>query len=132
MQATVTMMIHSKLRKLLLCDVEDNTQVIPPAPVVLVEHDLVLRRSVWEIFVYDANGSVKHMGIPIRPYQTVIQVFRKHSDAAAVAVTQMVTTTKDVRFKVTICLYLIPKISARSLSRLMTVLRPSMNTCHNR
>ena len=44
----------------------------------------------------------------------------------------MVTTTKDVRFKVTICLYLIPKISARSLSRLMTVVRPSMITRHNR
>ena len=42
MQATVTMMIHSQLRKLLLCDVEDNTQLIPSAPVVLVEHDLVL------------------------------------------------------------------------------------------
>ena len=42
MQATVTMMIHSQLRKLLLCDVEDNTQLIPPAPVVLVKHDLVL------------------------------------------------------------------------------------------
>ena len=72
------------------------------------------------------------MGIPIRPCQTVIQGLRKYSDAAAVTVTQMVTTTKDVRFKVTICLYLIPKISARSLSRLMTVVRPSMNTSHNR
>ena len=32
MQATVTMIIQYKLRKLLLCDVEDNTQLIPPAP----------------------------------------------------------------------------------------------------
>ena len=64
---------------------------------------------MWKIFVYDANESVKHMGIPIPPYQTVIRGFTKYSDAEAVAVTQMVTTTKDVRFYVTICLYLIPK-----------------------
>ena len=83
---------------------------------------------MWKIFVYDANESVKHMGIPIPPYQTVI---RGHSNAEAVAVTQMVTTTKDVRFYVTICLYLIHKVRARSLSRLMAVVRSSMNTRHD-
>ena len=87
---------------------------------------------MWKIFVYDANESVKHMGIPIPPYQTVIRGFTKYSNAEAVAVTQMVTTTKDVRFYVTICgLYLIPKVRARSLSRLMAVVRSSMNTRHD-
>ena len=71
------------------------------------------------------------MGIPIRPYQTVIRGFTKYSDDATMAVTQMLTTTKDVRFKVTICLYLILKIRARSLSRLMAVI-VDKDTEHNK
>ena len=82
------------------------------------------------IFVYDAIEITEHEGITIILHQRIIRVCETENDPAATHKTQNVAVMIRVRFKVTICLYLIPNIRARSLSTLMAV-NVNKDTPHN-
>ena len=77
------------------------------------------------IFVYEAIEVTKHDGITIVVHQMVIRVCEMLTEKI-----QNVAVMMYVRFKVTICLYLIPNHRARSRSTLMAV-NVSKDTPHN-
>ena len=59
----------------------------------------------------------------IWPYHTEIWEYLKNTeDAPASDITQRATTIRTTRFKVTICLYLMPNNRERSLSMLIAVI----------
>ena len=82
------------------------------------------------IFVYEAIEITEHDGMTIILHQRVIRVCETDNDAAATEKIQNVAVIIHVRFKVTICLYLIPNNRARSLSTLMAV-NVNKDTPHN-
>ena len=59
----------------------------------------------------------------IWPYHAEIWEYLKNTeDAPAIDITQKATTIRTTRFKVTICLYLMPNKRERSLSMLIAVI----------
>ena len=71
--------------------------------------------------MYEAIEITVHESITIIQYQMLIRVCETEDDATATDKIQKVMVMIYMRFKVTICLYLIPNNRARSLSTLMAV-----------
>ena len=73
------------------------------------------------IFVYEAIEITERESITTIPYQMLIRKCETENIAAATEKIQKVAVMIHVRFKVAICLYLIPNNRERSLSGLMAV-----------
>ena len=82
------------------------------------------------MLVYEAVEITEHNGITIILYRRVIRVCEMEIDPAATDKIQNVAVMIHVRFRVTVCLYLIPNNRARSLSTLMAV-NVNKDTPHN-
>ena len=82
------------------------------------------------MFVYEAIEITEHEGITIILYKRVIRKCEMEIDPAATDKVQKVAVMIYIRFKVTICLYLIPNNRARSLSTLIAV-NVDKDTEHN-
>ena len=80
--------------------------------------------------MYEAIEITEHESITIILYQMLIRICETENDAAATDKIQKVVVMIYMRFKVTICLYLIPNNRARSLSTLMAV-NVNKDTPHN-
>ena len=80
--------------------------------------------------MYEAIEITEHNAITIILYQRIIRECEMEIDPAATDKIQNVAVMMYVRFKVTICLYLIPNNRARSLSTLMAV-NVNKDTPHN-